>query len=138
MPDLTEAQTALVAALVGEVPHPSWLRLFLNAEILEQPDGYDLDTLAFAIRRDGTGRLEDPQLRLGPATRAAIVGLYEALEAAQGSRLGSFDLVVDFPGRYRFELSYDPPKRLNGIWDREREQWLESYLERYAAEGGEA
>jgi hypothetical protein len=43
-------------------------------------------------------------------------------------------MVVDRPGRFRFSFSYDPPKRINGIFDDDSMGRFDRYLERYKAE----
>jgi hypothetical protein len=55
-----------------------------------------------------------------------------------GTRWGTCDLVVDQPGEFRFSFSYDPPKRINGIFDDDSMDRFTYYLERYEAERSQA
>lgn len=49
-----------------------------------------------------------------------------------GTRWGTCDLVVDQPGKFSF--SYDPPKRINGMFDDDSMGRFDRYLETYEAE----
>jgi hypothetical protein len=43
-------------------------------------------------------------------------------------------LVEDRPGKFRFSFSYDPPKRISGIYDDDSMGRFDRYLETYEAE----
>jgi hypothetical protein len=43
---------------------------------------------------------------------------------------------VDQPGKFGFSFSYDPPKRMNGVFDDESMGRFDRYLESYKAERG--
>lgn len=134
--DFNQAQQAVIRAVAHDVPYESWERILLDVEIAEQADGYDLDTLGIVIRRNERNELEDPQFRLSEDSKKAIVALYDQRKQDAGEVLGGFELTIDYPGKYRFQFSYDPPKRLNGVWDAERQKWLDNYLAVYKAEVG--
>jgi hypothetical protein len=130
----TEAQIAVVRAVAADMGRTEWERIFVDAEILEQADGYDIDTVSFVIVRDGAGNLSDPQFSLGAASREAIAALHKQRQAEAGETIGGFELKVDYPGKFAFKFNHDKPKRLNGVWDQERQSWLDNYLEHYKTE----
>lgn len=134
--DFIQAQQAVVVAVAGDVPYRHWERILLDVEIAEQTDGYDLDTVSIVIRRNERNELEDPQFRLGAESKEAITRLYEQRKQDAGEVIGGFELSVDFPGKFRFAFSHDKPKRLNGVWDAERQRRLDDYLSIYKAEVG--
>lgn len=131
--DLTDLQNRIVIEVARTVPVSAWERIVADVEIAEQDDGYQLDTVSFAVARDAAGTLTDPQFDLSEAARAAIVDLYKQRKAA-GEVLGGFELQIDQPGTYQFHFSYDAPKRLNGIWDKAKEERLDHYLDHYRQE----
>jgi hypothetical protein len=133
----TEAQNDVVRAIAADMGRSEWERIFVDAEILEQPDGYDIDTVSFVIVRDAAGDLSDPQFSLGADARKAISALYKQRQAEAGEKIGGFELKVDFPGKFAFKYNHEKPKRLNGIWDQQRQDWLDNYLQHYKAEIGE-
>lgn len=132
----TEAQNGVVRAIAADMGRSDWERIFVDAEILEQPDGYDIDTVSFVIVRDAAGNLSDPQFSLGAKSRQAISALYKQRQIEAGEKIGGFELKVDYPGKFAFKFNHDKPKRLNGIWDNDRQSWLDNYLEHYKAEKG--
>jgi hypothetical protein len=129
-----EAQNDVVRAIAADMGRSQWERIFVDAEILEQPDGYDVDTVSFVIVRDSAGNLSDPQFSLGAKSREAISELYKQRKAEAGETIGGFELKVDYPGKFAFKFNHEKPKRLNGIWDNERQSWLDNYLEHYKME----
>lgn len=131
--DLTDLQNRIVIEVARTVPVSAWERIVADVEIAEHDDGYQLDAVSFAIARDADGTLSDPQFDLSTDARAAIVDLYKQRKAA-GDVLGGFELQIDQPGTYAFHFSYDPPKRLNGIWDKAKEERLDQYLDHYRQE----
>ncbi len=132
----TEAQNAIVRSVAADMGRSDWERIFVDAEILEQDDGYDIDTVSFVIVRDSGGALTDPQFSLGAESREAISALYKQRQAEAGETIGGFELKIDYPGKFAFKFNHDKPKRLNGIWDQQRQSWLDNYLEHYKAETG--
>ena len=133
----TKAQQAVVAAVVDDVLVPGWERVLVDVEIAEQPDGFDLDTVSIVISRNAERELEDGQFHLGQESKQAIVRLYKERQLAHGDVIGSFQLKIDRTGTYGFQFSYDPPSRLNGVWNQEHQRWLDDYLAAYKVEIGE-
>ncbi|MEG3175299.1 hypothetical protein U1872_03595 [Sphingomonas sp. RB3P16] len=131
--DMTALQDRIVTEIARGAPVAQWERIVADVEIAEADDGYQFDTVAFAVTRDADGELSDPQFSLSAEAQAAIVALYTQRKAA-GDVLGGFELQIDYPGRYGFTFSYDSPKRLNGIWDKAKEERLDHYLDAYKRE----
>lgn len=133
-----EAQQAVVQAVVADAPRADWRRLLADIEIREGKDGYHFDTVGIAVVRGSDGTLDAPSFSIGRAAREAMVKLYLERKAGGEKSFGGFELQVEPDGRYRFDFSYDPPKRLNGVWDKEKEQRLDNYLDHYKQETGAA
>ena len=56
------------------------------------------------------------------------------IKRTTGDRWGTCDPVVDKSGEFRFKLSYDRPKRINGVFDDDSLGRFNRYLESYKAE----
>ncbi len=129
--DMIAAQQGVAAAVVADNPHSDWERIVADVEIKEEGSGYMLDTVSFAVTRKADGSLARPDFRLSDSGRQAVIALYrERLENA-GDKIGSFFLEIDDNGKYSFEISYDAPKRLNGVWDEKKAAQLSNYLKTY-------
>jgi hypothetical protein len=131
-----EAQNALVMMVANDMGRDNWERIFVDAEILEQSDGFDVDTISKVIVRDPGDTLSAPQFSLSAASRKAISELYIQRKEEAGEVIGGFELTVDYPGKFNFKYNLSQPKRLNGIWDAERQGWIENYLQHYKTEIG--
>ena len=131
--DFTEAQTALVKAIVGSAAIGAWERLVANVEILEHEGDYQLDYVCLAVVR-GDGTLSTEQFDLSDEAREAAAALYRQRKEEAGETIGGFEATVDSTGAYRIAIDHDAPKRINGVWDEEREGRLDHYLDHYKAE----
>jgi hypothetical protein len=129
--DMIAAQQEVVRAVVENNPHSGWERIVADVEIEETPAGYHFDTVSFVIARSADGKLSDPDFDLSASAKSAIIGLYSERLVSAGDKIGGINLEIDNDGQYRFDISYDKPKRLNGIWDREKEEKLDKYLSTY-------
>jgi len=139
---VTEAQDGVVRAVAADGGIPNWQRIVADVEIEEAADGYHFDCVSFTIARTPDNDFEDPQFSLSRAARDAVIELYKTLRAEAGNTIGGFTLEIENSGTYRFDFSYGKPKRLNGVWDAEKEARLDNYLVDYkaklAAPGGQA
>lgn len=135
-PGFLEAQQAVVQAVVADAPRADWQRLLADIEIRESNDGFHFDTVGIAVVKTAEGTLDAPSFSIGRPAREAMVKLYQERKAGGDKSFGGFELQVESDGRYRFEFSYEPPKRLNGVWDKEKEQRLDNYLDHYKQEIG--
>ena len=110
----------------------AWLRIVADVEIEDEDAGFHLDTMSFAIVKQGSD-LDDPQFDLDREARKAISLLHDGMKAA-GNNWSGLELVIDRPGTFEFKFSYGPAMRLNGKWDPEKAEKLDNYLSHYKAE----
>ncbi|MBX7482732.1 hypothetical protein [Qipengyuania qiaonensis] len=129
------AQIQVVQSVATDFATDTWVHAIVDLEILEFPDGYDIDVQAILITRDN-GQLASRQFQLSQPTRDAVAKLYRQRKEEAGDKFGGFVLRIDHPGRYRFDFRYEKPKRLSGVWDAERQAYFDNYLEHYRAEVG--
>lgn len=138
-PTIVRLQEAIVTALAGTIPEP-WERIVVNYEMQEKETGLAHDRLAFYIARDAAGNFRDVDLKIKPPVRDLFTQMNDEFQRSVGQRWGICDLVVDPPGRFRFDFSYDPPKRLNGVFDEQSYDRFNTakYLETFKAERARA
>lgn len=131
--DFTEAQTQVVQTVAASADVGEWQRLFADVEILEHAQDYQIDYACIAVVQGANG-LETRQFKLSDAARNAIAALYRQRKDAAHDVIGGFALKIDPPGRFRFDFSNQPPKRINGVWDAEQADLVDNYLDHYRAE----
>ncbi len=129
--DMIIAQQSVAAAVVADYPYDDWERIVADVEIGEQETGYQLDTMSFAVVRKGDNNLTAADIKLSDATRQAAIALYRERLDNAGDKIGSFGLEIDRDGKYRFEISYDKPERINGNWDSKKQVKINNYLQTY-------
>ena len=102
--------------------------------MMDMGEGYSVEYIAFYIAKlpDGDLKLESMQ------TSREIDQFFIDLNSAMANKSNAFwvtsDLVIENTGHYNFKFSYDPPKRLNCVFD-EGSLWrFNRYLETYKAE----
>lgn len=133
MMDFVEAQTEFVRQAVASVSQSSWERIFIDLEIREFDDGFDTDYVAVVIVvREGRRAFD--QFMLNRDARAAASALYQQRKDDAGETIGGFEVAIDPDGRYRFNINHGKPERLNGIWNQERQGWIDDYLSHYEQE----
>lgn len=130
---LTEAQDRMVQAIAAAAP-AGWERIVADIEIIEEPEGFAMDTVCFALVKDGAGYAA-PGITLDRAARGTVADVYKAIRATRPDAVpGTLELKIEPDGRYKLDVDYGAPKRLNGEWDEEKERRLDTYAERFAAE----
>ena len=134
--DFTTAQAEVVRRAAADFGTGDWIHAIIDLEIMEYEDGYDLDYQAILVTRGQAGALASRQFDLSQPTRDAVVALYRQRKDEAGETIGGFVLRIDHPGRYRFDFSHEAPKRLNGVWDAERQAYFDDYLAHYREEIG--
>ena len=132
--DFQTAQSEVVQRVAGDFGAAEWVHAVVDLELLEFEDGYDLDYQAILITRAPNGALASQQFQLSEPSRQAVIALYRERKDNAGDTVGGFVLRIDHPGRYRFEFDYTAPKRLNGVWDAERQSYFDNYLTHYEQE----
>jgi hypothetical protein len=130
-------QKAIVTALAREIPD-AWERIVVNYEMQEEDGGLTEDRLGFYIEKDAAGNLRESELAFTPEVKRLFREMNDEIRRSEGERWGTCDLVVDQPGKFKFSFSYDPPKRINGVFDDDSMGRFDRYLETYKAERGRA
>lgn len=129
--DMISAQQGVATVLVADNPYDNWERIVADIEIDEEETGYRVDTISFAIVRASDNSLSTPDFSLSDATRRAVIALYRERLDNAGDKIGSFGLEIDSDGKFRFQISYDKPDRINGNFDTKKQQKIHNYLETY-------
>jgi hypothetical protein len=131
MMDMISAQQGVAAVLVADNPHDNWERIVADVEIDEEQTGYRIDTISFAIVRASDNSLSTPNFSLSDATRRAVIAMYRERLDNAGDKIGSFGLEIDSDGKFRFQISYDKPDRINGNFHTKKQQKIHNYLATY-------
>jgi len=127
-------QEAIVTSLARAIPQ-AWERIVVNYEMEEQEGGAIIhNRLGFYIAKDAGGNLHKAELRVGSEVEDMFRDMSDEFQRTVGERWGTCDLVVDPPGKFRFDFAYDPPKRINGVLDDDSYGRFGRYLETYKAE----
>jgi hypothetical protein len=126
-------QKAIMTALTRGIPD-AWERIVVNCEMQEEDDGSTEDRLGLYIAKGPTGDLRESELVFSPEVRAMFREMNNEIKRTTGDRWGTCDPVVDKSGEFRFKLSYDRPKRINGVFDDDSLGRFNRYLESYKAE----
>jgi hypothetical protein len=130
--DMISAQEAVATALVADNPYDNWERIVADVEIDEEETGYQIDAVNFAVVRiEADNSLARPEFALSNDTWNAVIAMYRERLDNAGDKIGSFGLEIDRNGKYRFEISYDKPDRLNGNFDTKRQMKIDNYLATY-------
>jgi hypothetical protein len=132
-----DLQKAIVTTLIRDITG-GWERIVVNYEMQEEDGGLVEDRLGFYISQDAKQALTMNDLAFGPGLKELFRRLNEEMQRTEGARWGTCDLVVDQPGKFRFGFSYDPPKRINGVFDDDSMDRFDHYLETYKAERSRA
>jgi hypothetical protein len=135
--DAIDLQEAIVTTLIHDIPD-AWERIVVNYEMQEEDGGLVEDRLGFYISHDANQEPAENNLVFSPGLKDLFRRLNVEIKRTEGARWGTCDLVVDQPGRFRFNFSYDPPKRINGIFDDDSMSRFDRYLETYKAERSQA
>ncbi|MCJ2189065.1 hypothetical protein [Novosphingobium beihaiensis] len=132
--DFTACMEAVVRAVAQDFGTADWVHAIVDFEVLEQDGGFDTDYLALLIRKDAGGTLSREQFYLSQPAIDAAVALYCQRRDEAGETIGGFVLRIDHPGQFRFELRHEAPRRLNGVWDKDWQDYLANYLDHYRRE----
>jgi hypothetical protein len=111
-----DLQKSIVVAIAGTID-PHWERIVVNYEIQDGDGGLTEDRLGFYIVSDGTGDFRKRTLKFHAVVKDLFRKLRAEIQQSEGQAWGTCDLVIDLPGRFRFDFSYDPPKRINGVFE---------------------
>jgi hypothetical protein len=132
-----DLQKKIVGALARSIDG-AWERIVVNYEMQEEDGGLTEDRRGFYITPDAAGGYRKAGLTFDAAVKDLFHALRETMQRSEGQGQhkgwGICDLVVDQPGRFRFNFSYDSPKRINGVFDDESMGRFDRYLDTYKAE----
>jgi hypothetical protein len=128
-----DLQKNIVVALARSIKDP-WERIVVNYEVQEEDGGLTEDRRGFYIGPDGAGDFLKGQLSFDTNVKGLFRELRAEIQRSEGQGWSTCDLVVDQPGRFRFDFSYDRPKRINGVFDDQSMGRFDRYLDTYKAE----
>ena len=131
--DQMEKQKHIVVDLAQFISE-DWRRIVLSYEVGDGPDLLEQDTMLSYI----TGPLDNLKkvslTGLPDKVRQAVFELSKMMADVSGRTWSSCELIIDASGHYNFSFSYDPPKRINGIYDEQSYGRYNNYLDIYKAE----
>lgn len=128
---ITTLQANLANSIVDDCPHGDWERIVADIEIAVDNDDCRLDTLSFAVIRDDGGGLTNPYFEMSPKTHWAAIELYKEQLKHSPRKLSGIAFEVQEDGRYGFDLNYEKPERLNGVFKSRKADRLANYLQTY-------
>lgn len=113
--EILNQQHQIVRAVAQAVCEP-WLYAVVNIEIdvIEGDQTENLIAISYAKR---LWRLIPRSEEIPYQLYDLFVSLRERMAEVNEQTWGSCTMVFDRRGRYQFDFSYDPPPRLNGIYD---------------------
>ncbi|MEN5060207.1 hypothetical protein [Luteimonas sp. TWI1416] len=126
-----EVAACVTDVMEGEWGAREWKRIGLHAEI-DTEGGRRISSQTSAIAAIPAQPLEDVDFRLSRAAKEALVALRETMREERGA-WSSVLLTIEPTGRFSFDFSYEPPRRLAGdlLYSP-----LDGFLDRYKAETG--
>ena len=127
MDKIAAVQNKIAQYLVDNVFEP-WEEIVMNCELSEKTK--NLSCALFYITNDPNDRRKG-DIKLTSELTHLLRKLNDVYYKKSGERWGIFDLIIDSSGKYKFEFSYEKPKRLNGIFDEESHYRFENYLDKY-------
>ena len=125
------AQQEVAAIVAAANPYDEWERIVADIEIEQRGADYRTSMVSFVIARKPDSSLHTVDIKLSDATRQAVIAMYRERLDNAGDKIGSFGLEIDRDGKYRFEISYDKPDRINANWDSKRQMKINNYLQTY-------
>lgn len=133
--DVVRAVAASVTDVMdGEWGDREWLQIAVNFEIEVADRGRRISAQSAAIAHRPGQPLEAVDFALSDEADAAMIALREAMRDDHGA-WNSCDLTIERSGKYRFDFSHAPPRRLGGDL---LHAPLDGYLQRYLAGNGQA
>jgi len=136
-PRAIELQKQIVIVIAGGIAD-AWERIVVNYEMADEDGGLTEDRTGFYIAADSSGELRDKDISFTDPVKEMFRALREEMRKTSGDAWSTCDLVIDPPGKFHYNFSYDPPKRINGVFDEESMGRFDHYLESYKAERARA
>ena len=110
-----QQQDQIVKAIAQAIREP-WSYVVVNTEI-DVVDGEQTENSIALSYSKRFWRLNSRGEELPHEHFSWFVALREKMADPIGSRWGSCTVVFDRHGHYQFDFSYDPPPRLNGVYN---------------------
>jgi hypothetical protein len=130
--DVIDKQRDVVIAIARSVPE-GWEQIAASYEVEDQPDTRVQNSVVAYVWQDGgsykSGSVED----IPDSVDAAFWALNEAMADPERGRWSTGNVTIKADGSYDFKFSYDPPKRINGVWDDESFGKYNDYAAFYTA-----
>ncbi len=133
-PERLALNTKVVKTVVASVEE-AWERIVTHYEVLEKGGARAQNELTVIVRKDEAGKHSVTNFILSDEAKAALHELRDAATSESGDRWNTCVLIIDPPGSFNFEFSYDEPKIINGILDDDYKKYSK-YLPHYLAEKG--
>lgn len=124
-----EIAASVTDLMEGDWGDREWARIAANVEI-DTAQGRRISAQTSAIARSPGHAFEDVDFRLSRQAKDALVALREAMRDQRGA-WNTCDVTIDRSGKYHFDFSYEPPRRLNGDL---LHSPLTGHLDRYLSE----
>jgi len=117
MTAIIELQDKIAQGLADSMTEP-WERIVVNFEMETTAEGRELDYRFFYISQSEDGSFKKTSvMELPEAVSDLFIDLNDAVFETAKDRWGTCDLTIDRTGKYNFKLDYEPPRRLNDIFD---------------------
>ena len=113
--EILQRQDQIVTTLANAIREP-WKFVVVNIEI-DVIDGDQTENCIVLSYTKKLWRLIQRSEELPHELYDQFAALRDHMAESNDSSWGSCTLVFEKSGRYRFEFSYEPPSRLNGIHD---------------------
>lgn len=107
----------------------------MQFEIMDLPDSRAHNEFSIIVQKDSSDKHSVSNFRLSDDAKAALLKLRDANVSESGDKWSTCLLIIDPPGKFKFDFSYDEPKVLNGILDEEY-KYYRKYLPHYLKEKG--
>ena len=134
MPERLALTTNVVEAVVASV-HTFWERIVVHYEVLETSGARVQNELTLIVQKDGAGKHSVVNFVLSDEAKVALLALRDDSATETGKPWNTCILIVDPPGTFNFDFSYDPPKIINGVLDEDYKKYSK-YLPHFLAEKG--
>jgi hypothetical protein len=112
---LVDLQNSAVLCLANAAAG-GWDRLVVNFEIAELDEGSTRNAIALRFCKQGPGWRRDSFIVPHECCNL-LAQLFETMVGNGGRPWGSCTVEIDPSGQYKYTFSYEPPKRLNDVFD---------------------
>ncbi len=133
-PEIPALNTNVVREVAKSVSVP-WERVVVHFEIIDSPDSKAQNEFTFIVQKDSANKHSVANFVMSDAAKTALLKLRDTNTSESGEKWSTCILVIDPPGKFKFDFSYDEPKVLNGILDEEY-KFYRNYLPHYLKEKG--